>query len=111
MVIRTFYLLISTNDNLFIAVRCRVYLDVYDNTTSTPVVIFGSLVEEILGCTTVDLIDRTDEEHLPYIENIANNIENNEWIIVLGAQMNESGRLRQNKLTVLSVNNVPGTAE
>ncbi|KAG7958052.1 hypothetical protein I3843_10G000100 [Carya illinoinensis] len=67
--------------------------------------------EEILGCTAVDLIDRTDEEHLPYIENIANNIENNEWIIVLGAQMNESGKLRQNKLTVLSVNNVPGTAE
>ena len=61
MVVRTFYLLISTNDNLFIAVRCRVYLDVYDDTTSTPVVIFGSLAEEILGCTAVDLIDRTDE--------------------------------------------------
>ncbi|KAG6705698.1 hypothetical protein I3842_07G192900 [Carya illinoinensis] len=91
--------------------RCRVYLDVYDDTTSTPVVIFESLAEEILGCTAVDLIDRTDEEHLPYIENIANNIENNEWIIVLGAQMNESGRLRQNKLTVLFVNNVPGTSE
>ncbi|XP_042971311.1 replication protein A 70 kDa DNA-binding subunit B-like [Carya illinoinensis] len=41
--------------------RCRVYLDVYDDTTSTPVVIFGSLAEEILGCTAVDLIDRTDE--------------------------------------------------
>ncbi|KAG6648809.1 hypothetical protein CIPAW_07G170300 [Carya illinoinensis] len=64
--------------------RCRVYLDVYDDTTSTPVVIFGSLAEEILGCTAVDLIDRTDEEHLPYIENIANNIENNEWIHSLG---------------------------
>ncbi|KAG6716213.1 hypothetical protein I3842_04G036800 [Carya illinoinensis] len=35
--------------------RCRVYLDVYDDTTSTPVVIFGSLAEEILGCTAVDL--------------------------------------------------------
>ncbi|KAG6649191.1 hypothetical protein CIPAW_07G195500 [Carya illinoinensis] len=41
--------------------RCRVYLDVYDDTTSTPVVIFGSLAEEILGCTAVDLIDRTYE--------------------------------------------------
>ncbi|KAG6705369.1 hypothetical protein I3842_07G176100 [Carya illinoinensis] len=70
-----------------------------------------TIVEEIEEDEPALYVFSLLQEHLPYIENIANNIGNNEWIVVLGAQMNESGRLRQNKLIVLSVNNVPGTAE
>ncbi|KAG7979746.1 hypothetical protein I3843_05G146400 [Carya illinoinensis] len=37
--------------------RCLVCLGVYDDSTLTPVVIFGSLAKQILGCITINLIE------------------------------------------------------
>ncbi|KAG6713515.1 hypothetical protein I3842_05G157000 [Carya illinoinensis] len=37
--------------------RCLVCLDVYDDSTLTPVAIFGSLAKQILGCITINLIE------------------------------------------------------
>ncbi|KAF5452509.1 hypothetical protein F2P56_027496 [Juglans regia] len=74
-------------------------------------VAFELTVERILDCTTTDIIQHAEQEDHSYIENITNRIQDKEWMIVLGASMNEFGKLRQNKLNVLSVNYIPGTAK
>ncbi|KAG7986957.1 hypothetical protein I3843_03G108600 [Carya illinoinensis] len=56
------FLCYSCKNMTIVQPRCLIYLDVCDDSTSILLVIFGSSAEQILGCTTIDLIEHTGEE-------------------------------------------------
>lgn len=85
-------------------------MEVDDISVCIAVVVFGSVGEEIMDCTAVDLLEHIGEvkctfinlfkkldtllfymifsslqEHLPYLANISSKVSMREWIIYLGA--------------------------
>ncbi|XP_042969224.1 replication protein A 70 kDa DNA-binding subunit B-like [Carya illinoinensis] len=86
--------------------RCRAYVELDDNTGRLSAVMFGEVVEEAFGCSAVELMNHTGDEHLSYIENLVAQVSQKEWEIELLADLDRLNQKQFKNFNVVSINAV-----
>ncbi|KAG2674687.1 hypothetical protein I3760_13G149600 [Carya illinoinensis] len=82
-------------------------LDAYKNSIAEigrlSAVMFGEVVEEAFGCSAVELMNHTGDEHLSYIENLVAQVSQKEWKIELLADLNRLNQKQFKNFNVVSI--------
>ncbi|XP_041027886.1 replication protein A 70 kDa DNA-binding subunit B-like [Juglans microcarpa x Juglans regia] len=86
--------------------RCRAYVELDDGTGRLSAIMFGEVVEQTFGCSAVELMNHTGDEHLPYIENLVAEVSQKEWMIELLADPNRLNQQQHKNFNVVSVDAV-----
>ncbi|XP_042979835.1 replication protein A 70 kDa DNA-binding subunit D-like [Carya illinoinensis] len=86
--------------------HCRAYVELDDNTGRLSAVMFGEVVEEAFGCSAVELMNHTGDEHLSYIENLVAQVSQKEWKIELLADLDQLNQKQFKNFNVVSINAV-----
>ncbi|XP_035540203.1 uncharacterized protein LOC109004666 [Juglans regia] len=85
---------------------CRAYVQLDDGTGRLSAVMFGEVVEEAFGCSAVELMKHTGDEHLPYIENLVAQVSQKEWMIELLVDPNRLNQQQHKNFNVISIDAV-----
>ncbi|XP_042962415.1 uncharacterized protein LOC122296677 [Carya illinoinensis] len=83
--------------------RCRAYVELDDGTGKLPAVMFGKIAEEALGYSAVDFMNHNGEEHLPFIENLAIQVSEKQWMLQLTADPEIFNQQQHKNFNVLSI--------
>ncbi|KAG6719648.1 hypothetical protein I3842_03G016500 [Carya illinoinensis] len=86
--------------------HCRAYVEVDDGTGKLAAVIFGELAEQALGHSAIDFMNHTGEEHLPFIQKIASEASENQWMIQLTVDPEIFNQQKHKNFNVISISPV-----
>ncbi|XP_035539697.1 uncharacterized protein LOC118344048 [Juglans regia] len=85
---------------------CRAYVQLDNGTGKLSAVMFGEVVEEAFGCSAVELMNHTGDEHLSYIENLVAQVSQKEWMIELLVDPNRLNQQQHKNFNVISIDAV-----
>ncbi|KAF5452910.1 hypothetical protein F2P56_027864 [Juglans regia] len=83
--------------------RARAYVELDDNTGKIAAIMFGEVTEEAFGCSTVELMENSGEEHQPYIKNVVDKLSTKIWKIQVYADPDKLKEKRHKHFNVLSI--------
>ncbi|XP_042950349.1 replication protein A 70 kDa DNA-binding subunit D-like [Carya illinoinensis] len=85
---------------------CRAYVEVDDGTGKLAAVMFGELAEKALGHSAIDFMNQTGEEHLPFIQKMASEASENQWMIQLAVDPEIFNQQKHKNFNVISIDPV-----
>ncbi|XP_048336206.2 uncharacterized protein LOC112491256 [Ziziphus jujuba] len=83
--------------------RCRVIVDLIDESSSLNATLFGNQAEKFLGCTAYELMNKSDGDSVKDIEKIATLSSSHKLLIQVKASKHEYRDITRWKDTILSV--------
>nr|XP_048323263.1 uncharacterized protein LOC112492011 [Ziziphus jujuba var. spinosa] len=83
--------------------RCRVIVDLIDESSSLNATLFGNQAEKFLGCTAYELMNKSDGDSVKDIEKIATLSSSHKLLIQVKASKHEYRDITRWKYTILSV--------
>ncbi|XP_035549690.1 replication protein A 70 kDa DNA-binding subunit B-like [Juglans regia] len=83
--------------------RARAYVELDDNTGKIAAIMFGEVAEEAFGCSAIELMENSGEEHQPYIKSVADKLSTKIWKIQVYADPEKLNEKRHKHFNVLSI--------